>query len=193
MEIKQCNRLLSNTCQLAVHSLVWPLENVLARRNVNSHLKVSALSVVSVVCETCPSALYPHLRILTDWVLNILEFEKTAEIRRGKRKAQYQERECKYMIIDTVISSSGRCGHPFALPWPCWWCIVSISSRKSEAHIQDSQVYWRDGYRRVDKTSSTDSFEWSGCHYASRDIQSIINLYSHLSFRIYNVFKMGLV
>ncbi|KAG0180118.1 transmembrane and coiled-coil domains-containing protein 7 [Apophysomyces sp. BC1021] len=66
-----------------VIALVKPLEAVLARRHVDKHLRVSALSIMSMACQTCPVALTGQLQELTDWVLNILEFEKAPEIRRA--------------------------------------------------------------------------------------------------------------
>lgn len=36
-----------------------------------------------MACQTCPVALTKQLGMLTGWVLNILEFEKEPEIRRG--------------------------------------------------------------------------------------------------------------
>ncbi|KAF7724463.1 transmembrane and coiled-coil domains-containing protein 7 [Apophysomyces ossiformis] len=66
-----------------VNALIKPLETVLARRTVNKHLRVSALSIMSMACQTCPVALTGLLEELTTWVLNILEFEKAPEIRRA--------------------------------------------------------------------------------------------------------------
>ncbi|KAL7329604.1 hypothetical protein PS15p_204675 [Mucor circinelloides] len=66
-----------------VNTLVKPLETVLARRNEDSNLRVSALSLLSMACQTCPVALSSQMSELIDWVLNILEIEKTAEVRRG--------------------------------------------------------------------------------------------------------------
>jgi hypothetical protein len=67
-----------------VNTLIRPLEIVLARRQEDSHLRVSALSLLSMACQTCPVALSSQMSELIHWVLNILEFEKTAEVRRGK-------------------------------------------------------------------------------------------------------------
>ncbi|KAI8092217.1 uncharacterized protein B0P05DRAFT_525301 [Gilbertella persicaria] len=67
-----------------VHTLIPPLETVLAKRQEDSHLRVSALSILSMACQTCPVALSAQMSELIDWVLNILEIEKTAEVRRGK-------------------------------------------------------------------------------------------------------------
>ncbi|EPB91501.1 hypothetical protein HMPREF1544_01632 [Mucor circinelloides 1006PhL] len=66
-----------------VNTLVKPLETVLARRNEDSNLRVSALSLLSMACQTCPVALSSQMSELIDWVLNILEIEKTAEVRRA--------------------------------------------------------------------------------------------------------------
>lgn len=66
-----------------MNTLVKPLETVLARRNEDSNLRVSALSLLSMACQTCPVALSSQMSELIDWVLNILEIEKTAEVRRG--------------------------------------------------------------------------------------------------------------
>ncbi|KAI8388768.1 uncharacterized protein BYT42DRAFT_561154 [Radiomyces spectabilis] len=66
-----------------VHTLVKPLETVLVQRQVDTHLRVSALSILSMACQTCPRALTGQLWELTDWVLNILELEKAAEVRRA--------------------------------------------------------------------------------------------------------------
>ncbi|KAI9264163.1 hypothetical protein BDA99DRAFT_508593 [Phascolomyces articulosus] len=68
---------------LYVGALVKPLEKVLSRRQVDKHLRVSALSILSTACQTCPMALKGFMQPLTNWVLNILEFEKEPEIRRG--------------------------------------------------------------------------------------------------------------
>ena len=68
-----------------VGALVKPLEKVLARRQVDKYLRVSALSILSTACQTCPMALKGFMQPLTNWVLNILEFEKEPEIRRGKK------------------------------------------------------------------------------------------------------------
>ncbi|KAI7907285.1 uncharacterized protein BX663DRAFT_495418 [Cokeromyces recurvatus] len=67
-----------------VHTLIEPLETVLVRRQEDSHLRVSALSILSMACQTCPVALSYQMSELIDWVLNILEIEKNAEVRRGK-------------------------------------------------------------------------------------------------------------
>ncbi|KAI8332001.1 hypothetical protein BD560DRAFT_52153 [Blakeslea trispora] len=66
-----------------VHTLIPPLETVLAKRQEDSHLRVSALSILSMACQTCPVALSAQMNELIDWVLNILEIEKTAEVRRA--------------------------------------------------------------------------------------------------------------
>ncbi|KAI7853572.1 hypothetical protein BDC45DRAFT_510575 [Circinella umbellata] len=68
---------------LHVGTLVKPLEKVLARRKVDTYLRVSALSILSTACQTCPMALKGFMQPLTNWVLNILEFEKEPEIRRA--------------------------------------------------------------------------------------------------------------
>lgn len=67
-----------------VNTLVKPLETVLSRRNEDSNLRVSALSILSMACQTCPVALSSQMGELINWVLNILELEKTPEVRRGK-------------------------------------------------------------------------------------------------------------
>lgn len=69
-----------------MNTLVKPLETVLARREEDTNLRVSALSLLSTACQTCPVALSSHMSELIHWVLNILEIEKAAEIRRGKKK-----------------------------------------------------------------------------------------------------------
>ncbi|KAK4522076.1 uncharacterized protein ATC70_004615 [Mucor velutinosus] len=66
-----------------VNTLVRPLETVLARRNEDSNLRVSTLSLLSMACQTCPVALSSRMSELIDWVLNILEIEKTPEVRRA--------------------------------------------------------------------------------------------------------------
>lgn len=68
-----------------VNTLIKPLETVLARRQEDNNLRVSALSLLSMACQTCPVALSSQMSELIDWVLNILEIEKVAEIRRGKK------------------------------------------------------------------------------------------------------------
>jgi hypothetical protein len=73
--------LLANLLQ--VNTLVRPLETVLARHSEDSHLRVSALSILGIACQTCPVALSSQIAELIDWVLNILDFEKNAEVRRG--------------------------------------------------------------------------------------------------------------
>lgn len=65
-------------------NLVKPLETVLNRSQMDVHLRVSALSILSTACQTCPVALSGMLHALVDWVLTILEVEKAPEIRRGK-------------------------------------------------------------------------------------------------------------
>ncbi|KAG0743984.1 hypothetical protein G6F57_001082 [Rhizopus arrhizus] len=62
-----------------VNTLVRPLETVLARHSEDSHLRVSALSILGIACQTCPVALSSQIAELIDWVLNILDFEKNAE------------------------------------------------------------------------------------------------------------------
>lgn len=69
-----------------VNTLIKPLEAVLSNRNINIHLRVSALSILSTACQTCPTAMHSILWELTNWVLNILDVEKVPEIRRGKNK-----------------------------------------------------------------------------------------------------------
>ncbi|KAI8082954.1 uncharacterized protein BX664DRAFT_361234 [Halteromyces radiatus] len=66
-----------------INSLIKPLETVLASRQTPTHLRVSALSILSTACQTSPSALTGILWELTNWVLNILEIEKAPEIRRA--------------------------------------------------------------------------------------------------------------
>ncbi|KAJ8655234.1 hypothetical protein O0I10_009102 [Lichtheimia ornata] len=66
-----------------VKNLVKPLETVLNRPQVDVHLRVSALSILSTACQTCPAAMAGMLHALVDWVLNILEIEKAPEIRRA--------------------------------------------------------------------------------------------------------------
>ncbi|KAI8647476.1 armadillo-type protein [Parasitella parasitica] len=66
-----------------VTTLVRPLETVLARRDEDSNLRVSALSLLSMACQTCPVALSSQMSELIDWVLNILEIEKAAQVRRA--------------------------------------------------------------------------------------------------------------
>ncbi len=67
-----------------VNTLIKPLETVLARRQEDVNLRVSALSLLSMACQTCPIALSSQMSELIDWVLNILEIEKAPEVRRGK-------------------------------------------------------------------------------------------------------------
>ncbi|CDS13877.1 hypothetical protein LRAMOSA06051 [Lichtheimia ramosa] len=66
-----------------VKNLVKPLETVLNRSQMDVHLRVSALSILSTACQTCPVALSGMLHALVDWVLTILEVEKAPEIRRA--------------------------------------------------------------------------------------------------------------
>ncbi|KAI7881468.1 hypothetical protein K492DRAFT_236650 [Lichtheimia hyalospora FSU 10163] len=66
-----------------VKNLVKPLETVLNRPQVDVHLRVSALSILSTACQTCPAAMTGMLHALVDWILNILEIEKAPEIRRA--------------------------------------------------------------------------------------------------------------
>ncbi|ORZ26230.1 hypothetical protein BCR42DRAFT_21629 [Absidia repens] len=66
-----------------VNTLIKPLEVVLAGRQMDTHLRVSALSILSTVCQTSPAAISGILWELTDWVLNILEIEQAPEIRRA--------------------------------------------------------------------------------------------------------------
>jgi hypothetical protein len=68
-----------------VNTLIKPLETVLARRQEDVHLRVSALSLLSMACQTSPISLSSQMSELIDWVLNILEIEKVAEIRRGNK------------------------------------------------------------------------------------------------------------
>ncbi|CEP17650.1 hypothetical protein [Parasitella parasitica] len=65
------------------NTLIKPLETVLATRDQDSNLRVSALSLLSMACQTCPVALSSQMSELIDWVLNILEIEKTAQVRRA--------------------------------------------------------------------------------------------------------------
>jgi hypothetical protein len=67
-----------------VDALLEPLETVLDNRQTDKHLRVSALSIIGAACQTCPVALTDKLWYLMNWVLTILDFEKTVEIRRGK-------------------------------------------------------------------------------------------------------------
>ncbi|GAA5816742.1 hypothetical protein MFLAVUS_010274 [Mucor flavus] len=66
-----------------VNTLIKPLETVLARREEDINLRVSALSLLSMACQTCPIALSSQMSELIDWVLNILEIEKAPEVRRA--------------------------------------------------------------------------------------------------------------
>ncbi|CEI97365.1 hypothetical protein RMCBS344292_11500 [Rhizopus microsporus] len=66
-----------------VDTLFSPLEAVLERRDEDSHLRVSALSVLGMACQTCPVALHGQTPELVQWVLNILDFEKNSEVRRA--------------------------------------------------------------------------------------------------------------
>ncbi|ORX49189.1 hypothetical protein DM01DRAFT_1325961 [Hesseltinella vesiculosa] len=66
-----------------INALVNPLESVLGDRQADAHLRTSALSILSMACQTCPTALSGILWQLTDWVLNILDLEKTPEVRRA--------------------------------------------------------------------------------------------------------------
>lgn len=65
-------------------ALLEPLETVLGNRQTDKHLRVSALSIIGIACQTCPVALTDRLWYLMNWILTILEFEKAVEIRRGK-------------------------------------------------------------------------------------------------------------
>jgi hypothetical protein len=67
-----------------VDSLLEPLETVLGNRQTDKHLRVSALSIIGIACQTCPAALTDRLWSLMNWILTILDFEKEVEIRRGK-------------------------------------------------------------------------------------------------------------
>jgi hypothetical protein len=71
-----------------VDALLEPLETVLGNRQTDKHLRVSALSIIGVACQTCPVALTDRLWYLMNWILTILEFEKAVEIRRGKHFLQ---------------------------------------------------------------------------------------------------------
>lgn len=75
-----------------MNTLITPLEKVLARREEDVNLRVSALSLLSMACQTCPVALYSQMSELIDWVLNILEIEKAPEVRRGNNKSIYFEK-----------------------------------------------------------------------------------------------------
>ncbi|CEG84594.1 hypothetical protein RMATCC62417_18370 [Rhizopus microsporus] len=66
-----------------IDTLFSPLEVVLERRDEDSHLRVSALSVLGMACQICPVALYGQTPELVQWVLNILDFEKNSEVRRA--------------------------------------------------------------------------------------------------------------
>ncbi|GAB5590431.1 hypothetical protein Unana1_05331 [Umbelopsis nana] len=66
-----------------VDALLKPLELVLGNRQTDKHLRVSALSIIGVACQTCPVALTERLWSLMNWILTILEFEKDVEIRRA--------------------------------------------------------------------------------------------------------------
>ncbi|KAI8583639.1 hypothetical protein K450DRAFT_222092 [Umbelopsis ramanniana AG] len=66
-----------------VDSLLEPLEAVLGNRETDKHLRVSALSIIGVACQTCPVALTDRLWSLMHWILTILDFEKEVEIRRA--------------------------------------------------------------------------------------------------------------
>jgi hypothetical protein len=66
-----------------VNTLIKPLETVLSDRQTAIPLRVSALSLLSTVCQTCPVALSSVVWELTHWVLNILEVEQAPEVRRG--------------------------------------------------------------------------------------------------------------
>ncbi|KAJ2956554.1 hypothetical protein NQZ79_g7601 [Umbelopsis isabellina] len=66
-----------------VDTLLEPLEIVLDSRQTDKHLRVSALSIIGVACQTCPVALMDKLWYLMNWILTILEVEKAVEIRRA--------------------------------------------------------------------------------------------------------------
>lgn len=58
----------------------------MGRREEDTNLRVSALSLLSMACQTCPVALSTQMNELINWVLNILEIEKAPEVRRGNLK-----------------------------------------------------------------------------------------------------------
>jgi hypothetical protein len=72
-----------------VDSLLEPMEAVLGNRETDKHLRVSALSIIGVACQTCPVALTDRLWSLMHWILTILDFEKEVEIRRGEWEQVY--------------------------------------------------------------------------------------------------------
>lgn len=82
------------TIALPVDTLLEPLEIVLDSRQTDKHLRVSALSIIGVACQTCPVALMDKLWYLMNWILTILEVEKAVEIRRGTVRYVYN---CKVM------------------------------------------------------------------------------------------------
>lgn len=71
-------------------SLLEPMEAVLGNRETDKHLRVSALSIIGVACQTCPVALTDRLWSLMNWILTILDFEKEVEIRRGEWEQVYR-------------------------------------------------------------------------------------------------------
>ncbi|CAO3642946.1 unnamed protein product [Cunninghamella echinulata] len=77
--VQRCGDALGNY----LNTLIKPLEAVLSNRKNNIHLRVSALSILSTACQTCPTAMHSILWELTNWVLNILDVEKVPEIRRA--------------------------------------------------------------------------------------------------------------
>ncbi|GAA5810335.1 hypothetical protein MFLAVUS_003756 [Mucor flavus] len=58
------------------NTLIKPLETALARREEDLNLRVSALSLLCMTCQTRPIALSSQMSELIDWVLNTLEIEK---------------------------------------------------------------------------------------------------------------------
>ncbi|CAG8437765.1 15274_t:CDS:10 [Acaulospora morrowiae] len=63
-------------------TLLPPLLHVL-NKDENSTLRISALSIIGCACETSPLALTSWFRDVVDWVLNILDIQSEAEIRRA--------------------------------------------------------------------------------------------------------------
>ncbi|KAG9303568.1 hypothetical protein G9A89_018464 [Geosiphon pyriformis] len=65
-----------------IATLLPPLFHVLDKET-NSHLRVSALSIIGTACETSPFALSMWFEDVVGWTLNIINIEKIVEIRRA--------------------------------------------------------------------------------------------------------------
>jgi hypothetical protein len=123
---------------LPVDTLLEPLETVLDSRQTDKHLRVSALSIIGVACQTCPVALMDKLWYLMNWILNILEVEKTVEIRRGtfqhillQSKTWLMLTTCSYQFLflrTCLYSNSCYRSHFISVPRVCKPNTVQLPS-----------------------------------------------------------------